>query len=57
LEPALRAYLDAVKADPKPFRWTNSADDILADIKHFCLKTLEIASLQAEVAGNSESGH
>ena len=34
------AYIDAVNADPKPFRWTKSADDILATIKRFCLKTL-----------------
>ena len=40
LETAIRAYLDAVNADPKPFRWTKSADDILAAIKRFCLKTL-----------------
>ena len=23
-------------ADPKPFRWTKSADDILASIERFC---------------------
>jgi transposase len=57
LEAAIRAYLDAVNADPKPFRWTKSADDILAAIKRFCLKTLDIASAQAEIARNSESGH
>ena len=54
LETAIRAYLDAVNADPKPFRWTKSADDILAAIKRFCLKTLEVASAQAEIATNSE---
>ena len=57
LETAIRAYLDAVNADPKPFRWTKSADDILAAIKRFCLKTLELASAQAEIATNSESRH
>jgi transposase len=57
LETAIRAYLDAVNADPKPFRWTKSADDILAAVKRFCLKTLEIASTQAKIARNSESGH
>ena len=57
LETAIRAYLDAVNADPKPFRWTKSADDILAAIKRFCLKTLEVASAQAEIATNSESRH
>ena len=57
LETAIRSYIDAVNEDPKPFRWTKSADDILATIKRFCLKTLEIASAQAQIAGNSESGH
>lgn len=57
LETAIRAYLDAVNADPKPFRWTKSADDILAAIKRFCLNTLELASAQAEIATNSESRH
>ena len=57
LETAIRAYLDAVNADPKPFRWTKSADDILAAIKRFCLKTLELPSTQAEIATNSESRH
>lgn len=57
LETAIRAYLDAVNADPKPFRWTKSADDILAAIKRFCLNTLDLASAQAEIATNSESRH
>lgn len=38
---ALRAAIDdfiaAHNADPKPFRWTRSADDILASIERFCL--------------------
>jgi transposase len=41
----------------EPIRWTKSADDILAAIKRFCLKTLEVASAQAEIATNSESRH
>jgi transposase len=57
LEIAIRTYLDAVNADPKPFRWTKSADDILAAVKRFCLKTLDIASAQAKIATTSESGH
>jgi DDE superfamily endonuclease len=55
LETAIRAYLDAVNADPKPLRRTKSAHGILAAIKRFCLKTLEIASARAEIARNSES--
>ena len=30
------AFIDAHNADPKPFRWTKSADDILASIERFC---------------------
>ncbi|WP_431014898.1 IS630 family transposase [Bradyrhizobium pachyrhizi] len=37
---ALRAdiasFIERHKADPKPFRWTKSADDILASIERFC---------------------
>ncbi|MGH8164350.1 MAG: IS630 family transposase [Rhodanobacteraceae bacterium] len=40
LEAAITAYLDARNADPKPFRWTKTADDILASIARFCRRTL-----------------
>jgi hypothetical protein len=30
----------ARNADPKPFRWTKSADDILASVGRFCRRTL-----------------
>ena len=57
LEAAIVSYIDAVNAKPKPFVWTKSADDILASVRRFCLKTLEIASAQIEIAQNSKSGH
>ena len=38
LEQAIRAYLDTYNADPKPFVWAKSADDILASIERFCLR-------------------
>jgi hypothetical protein len=41
----------------RSFRWTKSADDILAAVKLFCLKTLDIASAQTKIATTSESGH
>jgi transposase len=50
LEDAIAAYIAATNAEPKPFRWTKSADDILASINRFCLRTLETAK-------TSESGH
>jgi len=50
LEAAIHAFIDAHNADPKPFRWTKSADDILAAIQRFCLRTQQIG-------GITESGH
>ena len=50
LEANIRAFIDAHNADPKPFRWTKSADDILAAIQRFCLQTQQIG-------GTTESGH
>ena len=47
LEAAITAYIDDRNADPKPFRWTKSADDILAAIARFCRRTL---SVQAQCA-------
>jgi transposase len=40
LERAIIAYIGATNADPKPFRWTKTADDILASIQRFCQRTL-----------------
>jgi transposase len=41
LEAAINAYVEVANANPKPFIWTKSADDILASIQRFCLRTLE----------------
>jgi transposase len=38
LEQAIRQYLDLNNANPNPFVWTKSADDILASIRRFCLR-------------------
>jgi hypothetical protein len=37
LEKAVRDYINAINDDPKPIRWTKSADGILGSIKRFCL--------------------
>ena len=42
LEAAITAYIEARNKDPKPFRWTKSADDILASIERFCRRTLAV---------------
>ena len=39
LEQAIRDYLELNNANPKPFSWSKSADDILASIERFCLRT------------------
>jgi transposase len=42
LEAAIAAYIDVRNADPKPFRWTKAADDILVSIARFCRRTLDV---------------
>ena len=42
LETAINTYIDARNADPKPFRWTKSADDILASVQRFCQRTAAV---------------
>jgi transposase len=37
LHDAITNFIDQHNADPKPFRWTKSADDILASIERFCV--------------------
>ena len=39
LEDAIRQYLKTYNTNPKPFEWTKTADDILASIERFCLRT------------------
>jgi len=37
LHDTITSFIDQHNADPKPFRWTKSADDILASIERFCV--------------------
>jgi transposase len=39
LRAAIQDYLDAHNDEPKPFRWTKTADDILASIARFATRT------------------
>ena len=39
LEAALRDYIAATNAAPKPFVWTKTADEILASVARFCRRT------------------
>jgi transposase len=57
LKAASTSDIETVNANPKPFVWTTSADDILATSKRFCLRTLKTAEIQTEIGKISESGH
>jgi hypothetical protein len=50
LEDDIRTFLQTHTTDPKPVRWTKSADDILASIERFCLRN-------TKTAVTSEPGH
>ena len=53
LQDAIQAYIDANNAEPKPFRWTKTADNILASIERFCFRNTEPTSTER----TSGSGH
>jgi len=57
LEAAIERYIETCNANPKPFIWAKSADDILATIKRFCLATLKTAQTQVMIGETSGSGH
>jgi transposase len=42
LEVAVLGYVDHHNAEPKPFRWTRTADQILAGVGRFCERTLAV---------------
>jgi transposase len=39
LKAAINAYIAENNADPKPFVWTKTADDVLASVARFCQRT------------------
>ena len=48
LESAIYEFIDVTNDEPKPFIWTKSAEDILASLKRFCVRTLETQGLVAD---------
>jgi transposase len=48
LESAIYEFIDVTNDEPKPFIWTKSAEDILASLKRFCVRTLESQGLVAD---------
>ncbi len=41
LETALKRYLAVPNQEPKPFVWTQTADEILAQVARFCQRTYD----------------
>lgn len=56
LERDIQSFVDATNADPKPFRWVKSADDILASVKRFCLRSLGEDTAKQALIRTSEPG-
>lgn len=47
LEADIIAFINAHNENPKPYKWVKTADEILASVKRFCIKTMK---------GTSDSG-
>ena len=50
---AIEAFISQQNTNPKPLRWTKSADDILATIERFCRRTLDV---HARTGGGDRRG-
>ena len=46
LKAAIQEFIDAHQADPKPFVWTKTADEILGSIARFAQRTLDARAVQ-----------
>ena len=59
LEAAIREFIDAHHASPKPFVWTKTADQILASIARYAQRTLDFQAAPAAplIARTTRSGH
>ena len=57
LERDIQAFVNATNINPKPFRWVKSADDILASVKRFCLRSLGEDTVEQALSRTSEPGH
>jgi hypothetical protein len=51
----ISSFIECHNADPKPFRWTKSADDILVSVERFC--RYNAPATTDTVSRTSGSGH
>jgi transposase len=56
LKAAIQAFIEAHQADPKPFIWTKSADEILASIARFAQRTVDARAAQ-QLSRTTVTGH
>ena len=45
LKAAIYRYMEVTNNDPKPFAWTKTADQILANVALFCQRTFRFRTL------------
>jgi transposase len=57
LERDIHLFIERTNAEPKPFHWIKSADEILASVKRFCLRTAGIDQESQALSRISESVH
>jgi transposase len=56
LKAAIEEFIEAHHANPKPFAWTKSADEILASIARFAQRTTAVQA-EAHVSRTTVTGH
>jgi hypothetical protein len=56
LKAAIQEFIDAHQANPKPFVWTKTADQILASIARFAQRTFDVQAAQ-HVSRTTGTGH
>jgi len=57
LEAAIREFIEVHNENPRPFVWTKSADDILANIARFAQRTMDVHTAQQYIARITGTGH
>ena len=57
LESAIREFIDASNTVGQPYVWTKTADDILASIARFALRTVTVHDRQQVMSRTTGTGH
>ena len=52
LKAAIQEFLDAWNDEPKPFKWTKTADQILANVASFCYRTLDDRGIPVDTSAD-----